>query len=58
MAFTGEVVEIPIGTLGLTGTQNLSSVSPGYLTEATNVSFYDETLRKENGITKYNSSAI
>jgi hypothetical protein len=58
MAFTGEVVEIPIGTLGLTGTQNLSSVNPGYLTEATNVSFYDGTLRKEGGIAKYNSSAI
>jgi len=58
MAFTGQVVELPLGTEGLTGTTNLSAVNPGYLREATNISYYDGTLRKEGGASKYNSSAI
>ena len=56
--YTGNVVEIPIGSEGLTGSKNPSGVHPGYLIEANNVSFYDGTLRKEGGAAKYNATAI
>jgi hypothetical protein len=58
MAYRGIVAELPLGTQGLTGSKNLTALNPGYLSEATNVSYYDGTLRKEGGATKYNSTAI
>jgi hypothetical protein len=56
--YTGNVVEIPIGSEGLTGSKNPTGLHPGYLLEATNISYYDGTLRKEGGAAKYNASAI
>lgn len=58
MAYKGAVVEIPLGTDGLTGTKNLSQAPPGYLSEATNVCYHDGTVRKEGGAAKFNATAI
>lgn len=58
MAYRGMIVEVPLGTDGLTGTSNVTNVPPGYLQEATNCSLSEGNLRKEGGATLYNSSAI
>lgn len=58
MSFRGQIVELPIGTAGLTGTKNLSVLRPDQLLEADNVSFFFGTLHKEGGASKYNSTAI
>jgi hypothetical protein len=56
--FQGERVEIPLGTLGLTGTKNMALVNPEYLIEALNVTFENGVIQKEGGATKYNPTAI
>lgn len=58
MAFTGEIAEIPVGILGLTGTKNMSQVRPEELIEALNITYEDGTVKKEGGSAKYNSTAI
>jgi hypothetical protein len=56
--FVGETAAIPVGTDGLTGNKNLTEVSVTQLTQATNVSYTEQSITKEGGASKYNSSAI
>jgi hypothetical protein len=58
MGYRGVVVEIPLGTDGLTGTKNLTRVLPTQLIRARNLTYENGTLRKEGGTTKYTASAI
>ena len=58
MAYRGTVVELPLGTQGLTGTKNLSHVNANFLTEATNITYDQGTIRKEGGATPYNATPI
>ena len=58
MAYQGNVVRLPLGELGLTGSQALSRVSPQALLQATNISWDQGNIRKEGGATAYNSSAV
>ena len=56
--FKGQVVELPVGARGLTGTKNMAKVSPEQLLAANNLTFEAGTLQKEGGADKYNSTAI
>ncbi len=58
MPFTGEIAELTIGQLGLTGTKNPATVNVQSLLRAQNLSYSEGTLQKEPGTVKYNSSAI
>jgi len=58
MAYTGTIVELPIGVDGLTGNKNLSQVRITQLLDALNLTYESGTLQKEGGTSKYNSSAI
>ena len=58
MSYTGEIAEIVVGTLGMTGSKNAATMDPRSLIQATNMTFEDGTMRKEGGATKYNSTAI
>lgn len=58
MSYRGQVVELPLGVDGLTGTKNLSNVRPGQLLRATNITYENGTLQKEGGTSKYNSTVI
>lgn len=57
MAYQGEVVLLPLGETGLTGSASLSKVLPTALLTATNISYDQDTIRKEGGATAYNSVA-
>lgn len=58
MAYTGTTVLLPLAELGLTGSGSLAKVPPGALLEADNISFDNDTIRKEGGAVAYNSTAI
>lgn len=58
MAYTGEIVEIPLGQNGLTGTHNIYNAAPTYLVQATNVTFEPGTIQKEGGAVKYNANVF
>jgi len=58
MSYKGNVVEIPVGYDGLTGSKNLAQVGPAQLLQALNVTYESNTIGKEGGSAKYNSTAI
>ena len=58
MTFTGQVIEIPLGFDGLTGSKNNAAIPPAALIDATNICYDTGAIRKEGGIIKYNSSVI
>ncbi len=58
MAFVGRITELPLGTRGFTGTRNPTGVDPGYLTEATNITYQYGLISKEGGAAKYNPTPI
>ena len=58
MAYQGETILLPLGEFGLTGSQALSKVPPQALLVASNISFDQDTIRKEGGASKLNASAI
>jgi hypothetical protein len=47
-----------VGQGGLTGLRNVSAIDPNMLLEATNLSLYDLTLRKEGGAARYNAAPL
>lgn len=58
MSFTGQVVEIPLGQDGLTGTKHMSQVLPGQLIQATNITFENGPLQKEGGATQHSAFVV
>ncbi len=58
MAYVGEVIAIPLGEAGLTGSRALAKVPQDALLLANNISFDSGNIRKEGGAEKYNSTAI
>jgi hypothetical protein len=56
MAYVGQIIDIPFGRAGLTGTRNLLAVRPDQLIEASNVSYEGGTLQKEPGALRYNAA--
>jgi hypothetical protein len=57
MAFSGQIIELPIGRDGFSGSLNPSQVGPGHLIAADSVTYEGGILRKEGGATKLNSVA-
>mgnify|MGYP001615418770 CR=1 FL=1 len=58
MAFEGQIVELPLGQDGLTGSNNIAAISPAAFIDATNIAYDSGAIRKEGGATKYNTSVI
>lgn len=58
MSYRGAIAEINIGYDGLTGSKNLAQVGPSQLLQALNISYERNTISKEGGSAKYNSTAI
>lgn len=56
MPYTGQVVPIPLGVDGLTGTQNQAKITANQLVEATNVTYETGAISKEGGATQYTSA--
>jgi hypothetical protein len=56
--YAGHIVELPVGTDGLTGSKNLGTIRPSQLLQATNVTYEQGTIQKEPGATAYNGTAI
>lgn len=54
MAYTGQPVEIPLTTYGLTGSEDLAGLLPGQLTRAENISYFNGALTRDGGLQKYN----
>lgn len=51
-------MEIPIGLDGLYGSRNPAALPPTALTVADNLTYIDNTMRKEGGASKYNATPI
>jgi hypothetical protein len=58
MPYIGNVADIPVGDLGLTGNKGQTKISAGMLLIAQNVTYEGDSLQKEGGALKYNSSVI
>jgi len=58
VAFQGQVVGITLGTGGQSGSKNQAAVREDQLLIAENVTFEDNTIRKEGGAAKYNSTVV
>src|SRR3989304_1600307 len=58
MSYAGHIIELPVGSDGLTGTKNLSQAKPQQLLQATNLTYENGTLQKEGGTVLYSSGAI
>ena len=58
MSYAGHIIELPVGSDGLTGTKNLSQAKPQQLLQATNLTYENGTLQKEGGTALYSSGAI
>jgi len=58
MSYSGQIIELPVGNDGLTGTKNLSQARPQQLLQATNITYENGTLQKEGGTSLYSSGAI
>ena len=56
MAYTGQPVEIPLTTYGLTGSEDLAGLLPGQLTRAENISYFNGALTRDGGLQKYNGN--
>src|SRR4030095_6101786 len=56
MAYVGQIIDIPFGRAGLTGTRNLLAVRPDQLIEASNVSYEGGTLQKARGAPLYTAA--
>lgn len=58
ISYRGNVIEIPCGFDGLTGSKNHAQISPTQLIQALNITYEAGTVGKEGGSTKYNAVAI
>jgi len=58
MSYAGHIIELPVGSDGLTGTKNLSQAKPQQLLQATNLTYENGTLQKEGGTALYSSGTI
>src|SRR3972149_3409053 len=58
MSYAGHIIELPVGSDGLTGTKNLSQAKPQQLLQATNLTYENGTLQKEGGTALYSAGAI
>ena len=58
MAETLQVAHIPIGMDGFNGSINLSQMSIGELSDATNISYSQNLIQKEDGALKLNASEL
>ncbi len=58
MVYSGNVASLTLGLEGLTGNQNVTQIRPTQLIQAENVTFHTGAIQKEEGATKYNSTAI
>lgn len=58
MAFTGQVLKLPIGQDGLSGIENIELMAPDQLQDALNISFAHGGITKDGGSAKLNASAI
>lgn len=58
MAYTGQIVRLPIGDDGMSGNENLDLIAPNQLEDALNVSFAYGGLTKDGGSAKFNASAL
>src|SRR2546427_5905214 len=54
--YAGQIIEIPIGHDGMTGTKNLSVATPNDLIDADSITYENGTVQKEGGATKYNTT--
>lgn len=58
MSYTGYIVHLPVGTEGMTGSQNLSVVKPNQLILANGTTYENGTVQKEGGAAKYNGTSL
>jgi len=58
VSYSGQIIELPVGNDGLTGTKNLSQAKPQQLLQATNLTYENGTLQKEGGTALYSSGFI
>lgn len=58
MAYNGQIAELPIGSLGLFGSQNASQIPVDALLACDTITLESDTVQKEGGASKYNSSVI
>lgn len=53
MSYKGQVLEIPLGVDGFTGSRNVAQINPGQLIIATNIQLAISTLAKEGGMAQF-----
>ena len=58
MAFTGDILQLPVGQDGINGIENLDLVRPDQLVDAVNVSFAQGGITKDGGAAKLNAVAL
>ncbi len=58
MAERNIVIPLEVGQMGLWGTPNMDKVPPQALIDAMNLTYENDTLQKEGGATKFNSTAV
>jgi hypothetical protein len=49
---------VPMGRLGLTGSENLSALAPGQLIEAESVTYENDVLQKDGGALRYTATPL
>jgi hypothetical protein len=58
MAYRGQVIKIPIGALGLTGTRLTDRATYAHLLNADGISYKNNIIQKEGGAAKLNSTSL
>lgn len=58
MAYRGQTVKLPIGTLGLSGSRNPTQLQAGHFQAVEGVSLHGGLIQKEGGATKMNTDAL
>ena len=58
MAFTGQIIQLPVGQDGINGIENLDRIRPDQLVDAVNVSYAQGGITKDGGAAKLNAVAL